>query len=247
MDTKIGIGLKYLKRLGLCYCDDDRFELPQVEMPALTELHINGGTWNSRTRIIALLSWASVYAPKLTHFILGYQSRETAQIFTEELCKCGVSKRMNDLKSLVFFNCGLVEEDAKYIIFDLLLLYPTINALSFQDNKIESLQTIEETMASTRTPNDTLRVLDISDNPCFSNLVESSNSSDHSTAICLLKHFKRLTWLGHRKGTIKPTSEIDYLTKINYKVPKISNMFQRRKSARLIINNNSLQSILSVD
>jgi hypothetical protein len=48
----------------------------------------------------------------------------------------------------------------------------------------------------------------------FFNL-EDSVSSDHVAAISLLKSFNRLSFLGHSKDTSKPTSEIEYWTKIN--------------------------------
>ncbi|OEU10389.1 hypothetical protein FRACYDRAFT_220258, partial [Fragilariopsis cylindrus CCMP1102] len=60
-----------------------------------------------------------------------------------------------------------------------------------------------------------LQGISLAGNPCFSNLNKTS-SSDHIAAISLLKHFKQLIWLGHSKKTIRPTTEIEYWTKINY-------------------------------
>ncbi|OEU12751.1 hypothetical protein FRACYDRAFT_270466 [Fragilariopsis cylindrus CCMP1102] len=59
-----------------------------------------------------------------------------------------------------------------------------------------------------------LKSFSLYENPCFSNLNKTS-SSDHISAISLLKHFKQLRWLGHSKKTIRPTTEIEYWTKIN--------------------------------
>jgi hypothetical protein len=71
--------------------------------------------------------------------------------------------------------------------------------------------------SNTNSSSSELRTLCLAGNPCFSNLKTTSSSSlDHSVVISLLKYFKRLQWLGHtQESSIRPTSEIDYWTKIN--------------------------------
>jgi hypothetical protein len=211
-----------LKRLDLCYCDDQIIiDLPQVEMPALNTLCIDHATWDA-TQVTSILSWLSVYAPKLTTFRLSMVSRDTAKLFITALLEPDISNRMNNLRKLRIQDCGLFEVDIKTIIFDLLPLYPNIVSLNFYKNKIESLQNIGIEMAtkmknsnSNSNSSSELRTICLAGNPCFTYL-KTTLSSDHSVVISLLKYFKRLRWLGHTKEeSIRPTSEIEYWTKIN--------------------------------
>jgi hypothetical protein len=71
--------LELLKILQLAHCDD-QIDLPQVEILALKELCVRYGIWD-KTRITALLSWLSVYAPKLTIITINHLSREVAKLF----------------------------------------------------------------------------------------------------------------------------------------------------------------------
>jgi hypothetical protein len=203
--------LESLKILQLAYCDD-QIDLPQVEMPALTDLIIVCGIWD-KERITALLSWLSVYAPKLTKITIYQLSRDVAKLFINALLVPDISGRVN-LVELGIQKCGLFEVDAETMIFDLLPLYPNIYKLYLSENEIESLKSIGETATKMKSTIITKQLKGVSlvRNPCFSNL----NSSDHFAAISLLKHFKRLEWLGHSKKTIRPTTEIEYWTKINH-------------------------------
>lgn len=204
--------LRSLQTLYLCNCDD-RLNLPdlQVEMKALTTLGIKSGNWNEE-RITAFLYWVSMYVPELHTLKLHNLSRETANFFINAMIKSEFSKR-NKLKSLHIRRCGLLEEDAKQVIFDLLPLYPVITRICLEKNKIESLQTIEE-MTFACPPNKTLEALCLNGNPFFFNLA-NSESPDHGSAISILNNCKKMSSLGHSKKTIKPTSEIEYLTKVN--------------------------------
>ena len=85
--------LSNLKRLDLNYCDE-RLNLPRVEMQRLKILVIGGGTssWDER-RIQLVLSWASIYAPKLTQFAFYNHSTETAKLFIKSLLTCEFSIR----------------------------------------------------------------------------------------------------------------------------------------------------------
>jgi hypothetical protein len=206
--------LESLKQLDLAYCDD-QIDLPQVEMPALNTFCINYGVWD-KARITALLSWLSVYVPKLTTLVILHLSRDVAKLFINALVEMDSLNRIN-LKVLQFSNCGLVEEDTSTITFDLLPLYPTIDHLFLDRNKIESLKTIGE--AATKIEDSissisNLKNICLAGNPCFTNL-KTPTSPDHIAVISLLKHFKQLSWLGHSKETIRPTTEIEYWTKIN--------------------------------
>jgi hypothetical protein len=206
--------LESLKQLELFYCDD-QIDLPQVEMPALNTFCINYGVWD-KARITALLSWLSVYAPKLTTLIIANLSRDVAKLFINALVEMDSSNRIN-LKVLEFPHCGLYEDDAMTVILYLLPLYPTIIKLFLDRNEIESLKTIGET--ATKIENSIYSISNLTSiclncNPCFTNL-KTPTSPDHSAVISLLKHFKQLSWLGHSKETIRPTTEIEYWTKIN--------------------------------
>lgn len=148
----------------------------------------------------------------MNYLNISHHSRETAKLFINALVEPEFSSRIH-LQYLHLRNSGLLEEDLKQIISDLLPVHPMIEGLSIPDNDIGSLQTIKD-MALVRPPNNTLRFLMLTGNPCFFNL-EDSVSSDHVAAISLLKSFNRLSFLGHSKDTSKPTSEIEYWTKIN--------------------------------
>ena len=205
--------LESLKILHLAICDD-QIDLPQVEMPALEVFCISSGIWDKK-QITALLSWLSVYAPKLTTFSIYDLSRDVSKLFISALLEPDVSGRV-DLVRLDIKNCGLFEVDTETIIFDLLPLYPTITSLYLSENEIESLKSIGETAMKMKNAitSQQLKCISLVGNPCFSNLNKTS-SSDHIAAISLLKQFKQLIWLGHSKKTVRPTTEIEYWTKIN--------------------------------
>jgi hypothetical protein len=213
-----------LKRLDLCYCDDQIIvDLPQVEMPALDTLCIDHVTWDA-SQITSIISWLSIYAPKLTNLRLSKLSRDTINFFITALLEPDISNRMKNLRKLRIQDCGIIEVDMEVIVFDLLPLYPDIISLNFHKNKIESLRRIGVKMAtklkmrnsnSDSNSSSGLRSFCLAGNPCFPNL-KTTSSLDHSVVIYLLKHFKRLQWLGHTQGSsIRPTSEIEYWTKIN--------------------------------
>lgn len=193
---------------------DGQIDFPPVEILSLTLLSIRGGTWN-RTQISVLLDWVATYLPRLQSLCFFQLPRETTKLFVEELKEFDLSNLIN-LRRLQIQNCGLIEDDARNIIFNLLPLHPEIISLHLLDNDIACLQTIGDTANSIKCSMlSKLLCINLSGNPCFPNL-ESPESVDHTAVISLLKNFNNLVCLGYSKDSkIQPTSEIEYRAKLN--------------------------------
>jgi hypothetical protein len=129
-------------------------------------------------------------------------------------------KFKDKLQSLNFSECNLTEEDARYVIFDIVQpFYARLCGLLLWKNDIQSIQSLGTAAKNlTKVINgpitSNLYNLNIEDSPVFENL-KSPETTDHNAAVCLVKSFPKLFAFSNIRESLQVSSIINYQAMIN--------------------------------
>jgi hypothetical protein len=210
-----------LKSLSLYNCEDV-IELPQgIVLEGLKTVCLFCGTWNE-DNVVTMLTWLASCCPNLTAISFARHTRVTARIFMEGLLQTEIfrDKFKDQLFCLNFSECNLTEEDASYVIFNIVQpIFTKLSGLSLTQNDIQSIQSLGNSAINlTKTGNgpitSNLRCLYIEENPVFENL-KSPETTDHNVAVCLVKSFPTLCEFSDREENLQVSSIINYQAMIN--------------------------------
>ena len=209
-----------LKSLTLHNCED-LIELPQgIVLEGLMEVSLFCGTWNE-DNVHTMLTWLASCCPNLIAIHFGRHTRVTARIFMEGLIQNEFRDKFKDkLFCLDFSKCNLTEEDASYVIFNVVQPFFTrLGGLSLSQNNIQSIRSLEKSAKNlTKIGNgpitSNLQCLYMKENPVFENL-KSPETTDHNVAVCLVKSFPKLYAFGGIEHYLQVSSIINYQTMIN--------------------------------
>ena len=210
-----------LKSLTLYNCEG-LIELPQgIVLEGLKTVSLHCGTWNE-DNVKTMLTWLASCCPNLIAISFVGHTRVTARIFMEGLLqnKSFRDKFKDKLFCLNFSKCNLTEEDASYVIFNIVQPFFTrLSGLSLSQNDIQSIQSLGKSARNlTKTRHgpitSNLRCLYIQENPVFENL-KSPETTDHNVAVCLVKSFPKLYVFSGIEHYLQVSSIINYQAMIN--------------------------------